>query len=52
LAVATGKIELRMRHATFKEEGSFQKAIASFIDWLDERFPVRSEIHEQIGYDS
>jgi hypothetical protein len=36
----------------FRDSESFRQGVESFIEWLDERFPVRSDLHEVIGWDS
>jgi hypothetical protein len=36
----------------FASSESFQKGVTSLMGWLEENFPVRSDLHVLVGYDS
>jgi hypothetical protein len=36
----------------FPNSDSFRQGVESLIEWLDERFPVRSDLHVLVDYDS
>jgi hypothetical protein len=36
----------------FKEDGAFQAGVKALATWLEERFPMRSELMDLVAYDS